>query len=882
MVRLALLLALLLPAQTLFAAQDAERFDRLVASWRKMIILADGAADLPEAGAERTRTVAVARYHYAEQRHHLDDILKQASSQVPLTPSNRLIELTAALVDYSNDNADLRDGDLLAFIDLVDELLGMARFRMGEGPRVAPIHALKARIDDVLDDYREEYSRAMGAITRGQQRESWAEYIDAISTQHSFPQLVAAAANEKMVQDLLKLEEDRRTQENNQYTPEDPQVIWGGGLPEKTVVLSFDDGPHKRRTNKVLDILAEYDATAYFFTLGKNLGTVDANDEPQLGKAASTARRIVEEGHVLANHSYSHPVLSKLSQEKRAWQLGQTNRLIKAVGGSDNTLFRPPYGAKDDKLDAMTARQGMASIMWNVDSMDWADPVPESIVDRTIRAVEKKKRGILLFHDIHSQTVQALPDILTALAERDYRVVALDGKPFNEKTMGRLTPPKRDEDLYKQSWAVVIGINDYRHWPDLEYAVNDARAVGDMLVESLGFPEENIIRLYDDDASRERIAEVLGYELANQQRIGENDRVFVFFSGHGMTRPLPDGGNLGYIIPADADTQRYQTRAISMSELSDFSSAIPAKHVFFVMDSCYSGLALTRAGVTVGQTRNYLSRITERRARQILTAGGAEEEVADGGPGGHSIFTWTLLQGLMGLADTDSNGYISASELGTYLAPVVSSYSEQTPVFGNLAGSGGGDFLFKVQDAALQKVNERLSRDEQRMKEQLDAMRQDTQSRVKRRLELQVALEKGEPIASGVTQTPAKPGTDRIREANTHDASALKLFKAGNLEAARKEWEEAVRLNPYDPNIVNNYGFVLDQVGEYDKALKWYYRTVELAPRRTPIYLNLGDIMVKMGRNSDAIPYYQRYLHLYPSYEKAEELRDKIEKLAKG
>lgn len=879
--RLAILLGIILLAPGVFADDNTDPFEGLVESYRKMIILADAAAGLPEGTAKRSQAVATARYHYSQGREHLETLIHQARHDTPLTPSNRLISVTTALISFTEGNKNLRDGDLLAFLDLLDELTGIERFRLGEGPRLAPIRALNERVADVLEDYRKEYSRAMGAITRGQKRESWDDYIAAISVEHSFEQLLAAAADEEMVKDLERLEQEQKTQGNQKFIAGAPRVVWGGGLPEKTVVLTFDDGPHNRRTNTILDVLGEYGATAYFFVLGKNLGTVDDEGKANLGSASATARRIVDEGHVLANHSYSHPVLSKLPKEDQAQQLSQTNQLIKAIGGSNNTLFRPPYGAKNDKLDAMAKGQGMASIMWNVDSMDWADPVPESIVDRTIRALEKKGRGILLFHDIHRQTVDALPDLLAALAERDYRVVALDGTPFNEKTQGKLTPPKREVDIYGESWAVVIGIDSYQHWPKLERAANDARAVGDMLVNNLGFREENVIRLYNEEATRERIVDVLGYEMAEPDRIGENDRVFVFFAGHGMTRPLADGGSLGYIIPVDADAQRYQTRAISMNEIDNFSAAIPAKHLFFVMDSCYSGLALTRSGVTVGQTLNYLERITSRRGRQILTAGGADEEVADGGPGNHSIFSWALLQGLSGLADTDSNGYVSASELGTYLTPVVSSYSEQTPVFGNLVGSGGGDFVFKIQEEALTKVNQQISKNEAQVEQQLEALRQDTEAPVKRLFELQMALENGEPAKKEPVKKPAKPGVDRIREANARDAQALKDFRAGKYEDARKQWAEAVRLNPYNPNIVNNYGFVLDTMGEYEEALKWYYRTVELTPRRTPIYLNLGDIMVKMGRNHDAIPYYERYLHLYPSYEKADELRQKIEELSK-
>src|SRR5690606_5551512 len=120
-----------------------------------------------------------------------------------------------------------------------------------------------------------------------------------------------------------------------------------------------------------------------------------------------------------------------------------------------NTLFRPPYGSRDKDLDSLATKEGMISVMWNIDSMDWADPIPESIADRTLRELEKYKKGILLFHDIHKQTVNALPDILTALANEGYRVVTLDGRSFSENSTGVPKVQAASTEFYGNSWAVV-------------------------------------------------------------------------------------------------------------------------------------------------------------------------------------------------------------------------------------------------------------------------------------------------------------------------------------------------------------------------------------------------------------------------------------------
>ncbi len=380
----------------------------------------------------------------------------------------------------------------------------------------------------------------------------------------------------------------------------------------------------------------------------------------------------------------------------------------------------------------------------------------------------------------------------------------------------------------------------------------------------------------------------------------ENDRVFIFYAGHGMTRELPNGKALGYLIPVDAATDKFQNRAISMTQINDFSSLIPAKHVYFVMDSCYSGLALTRAGVSIGQSLNYINQITGRKARQILTAGGADQQVSDGGPNGHSIFTWTFLQALDGLADTDNNGYVTASEIGTYVSPVVASYAEQTPTFGNLLGSEGGDFVFKVQANAVAEINEKMNAESQRIEDELNSVRKNTTANVKRRLELEVALTKqntntAPTVVATITSTgsmqsvsanssqstaaitPPQNTDERKNQARRLNASALEFMKEKKYAQAKIEWAEAIRLNPYNPTIVNNYAYVLDQLNENNEALKWYYRTVELDPKRTALYWNLGDIMVKMGRKQEAIPYYERFLHLYPSYKDAKQMRDKIE-----
>lgn len=135
---------------------------------------------------------------------------------------------------------------------------------------------------------------------------------------------------------------------------------------------------------------------------------------------------------------------------------------------------------------------------------------------------------------------------------------------------------------YTDSWAVLIGINDYQHAriPKLQYAVNDATAVERVLLAQ-GFRPDRIIRLLDREATKARIETVLGDEL--KQKTGPNDRVLVFFAGHGKTDRLKSGEEEGYLIPVDGDPSRPFSTAVSMSALRQISDRLPAKRISYRM-----------------------------------------------------------------------------------------------------------------------------------------------------------------------------------------------------------------------------------------------------------------------------------------------------------
>jgi hypothetical protein len=243
---------------------------------------------------------------------------------------------------------------------------------------------------------------------------------------------------------------------------------------------------------------------------------------------------------------------------------------------------------------------------------------------------------------------------------------------------------------YTNSWALIIGINKYKHASHLRYACNDAEALATMLIETYQFPEENITVLLDEEATKANIMSKF-LQFADD-KVQVDDRIIVFYAGHGHTI-RGRRGDIGFLVPYDGTSEDYST-FIRWDDLTRNSELIRAKHILYIMDACYSGLAITRS-IQPGSVR-FLKDMLKRSSRQVLTAGKANEVVADAnGPiAGNSIFTGHLLQALKGYAEKD--GVMTANGVMSYVYEKVSNdqYSEQTPHFGFIEGDG--DFIFRA------------------------------------------------------------------------------------------------------------------------------------------------------------------------------------------
>ncbi|MFE3453326.1 polysaccharide deacetylase family protein [Nonomuraea sp. NPDC059194] len=186
----------------------------------------------------------------------------------------------------------------------------------------------------------------------------------------------------------------------------------------KCVALTFDDGPGDF-TPWLLDELRKSGVKATFFVVGQMVAADRHHTLP----------RMLAEGHELGNHTWSHAELPSLADEGIVRELGRTQELVRKITGVRMQMMRPPYGSTDRRVAEESRRLGMAQILWSVDTHDWRDRVAKVVAKRACRAT---RGSIVLMHDIHRTTVEAVPEVISALAGKGYRFVTISelyGKP---------------------------------------------------------------------------------------------------------------------------------------------------------------------------------------------------------------------------------------------------------------------------------------------------------------------------------------------------------------------------------------------------------------------------------------------------------------------
>ncbi|WP_240138984.1 polysaccharide deacetylase family protein [Streptomyces sp. MUM 178J] len=180
----------------------------------------------------------------------------------------------------------------------------------------------------------------------------------------------------------------------------------------KCIALTFDAGPGKD-TPKLLDLLKKEKVPATFFLLGKN----------HVLKHPDVVRRMADEGHEVANHTWSHRRLDQLKPDGIREELSLTQEAIEKITGRKPTLMRPPQGRINDDVTEVSRELGLAQILWSTTAKDFSTVDSDLIAERTLD--QAGRDGIILLHDIYDGTVPAVPEIISELKKRGYTFVTV-------------------------------------------------------------------------------------------------------------------------------------------------------------------------------------------------------------------------------------------------------------------------------------------------------------------------------------------------------------------------------------------------------------------------------------------------------------------------
>lgn len=195
-----------------------------------------------------------------------------------------------------------------------------------------------------------------------------------------------------------------------------------GEASPKRIALTFDDGPSKRYTAKILDILKAHGVSATFFVVGENVQ-----------KFPDLLSREIAEGHEIGNHTYSHCHLQQIDADTLTGELDRAGKVLMQVGGYRTTLFRPPEGVVNRAVKAAAEGSGYSLVLWTIDTRDWAHNTPSNIISTITK--NASDGDIILFHDFvvgDSPT----PEVLEVIIPK------LKGMGFEFVTVSELTEPK--------------------------------------------------------------------------------------------------------------------------------------------------------------------------------------------------------------------------------------------------------------------------------------------------------------------------------------------------------------------------------------------------------------------------------------------------------
>ena len=408
--------------------------------------------------------------------------------------------------------------------------------------------------------------------------------------------------------------------------------------------------------------------------------------------------------------------------------------------------------------------------------------------------------------------------------------------------------------MYYKSWAVVIGVENYLVAPKIPGVVGDAKTVARAL-RKLGF--EEVVELYDKDASSRRLQQTLMDFLP--RKVGRQDRLVIYFSGHAGITQSVSGKDMGYLVPWDAQIGNV-SKSVTFEQLKEFSHRSASKHTLFLFDTAVRGWEVSAAQALSLEGRSAPEDDTEKRAVQVLTAADKGESLSR--QQDRSLFVQSLVKGLSGEADQDKNGWLMASEVGRYVNQhiVDQTKGSQHPIFAQLEGDGD-TIMIEGRKAAFRLGGE----------PQTPAERQQA---AKIQYEQAFAL-----LQSGKVADEALERLNKALEYNPTfgDAYVLKSYVLlevlPNLDEALTAGKAAVQYAPQNPDSHYTLGLIYEKRGQYAEAERAMRDALTANPSYVDVYFTLGALYAdKIKDQKKAVEAFERYLELGGTHSRARDV----------
>jgi len=232
-------------------------------------------------------------------------------------------------------------------------------------------------------------------------------------------------------------------------------MVITGATPHRLVLFTFDDGPDRRNTPRLLDTLDEYGIRAVFFLTTHRI----EGESPWQLENREIAREIARRGHIVANHTAEHAQLPLLESDEVIDQVRRADETLERVLGSRAWLFRPPGGARSPRVDRLLASRGYTQMLWNIGTGDFQVRDSDAVLRTFTRVLARRERdhgergGIVLLHDTHAWSVEAVPRIVSYLRDQNCELLESGDELYDIVGDPRLFHAPRGEDASAEAPA---------------------------------------------------------------------------------------------------------------------------------------------------------------------------------------------------------------------------------------------------------------------------------------------------------------------------------------------------------------------------------------------------------------------------------------------